>query len=106
MYELLVEKNNNVINVSSNTSTTPMPSYDPVQAHSIVNNNQNIEELSKEPINIARTQNVSTNTTRCTSKGVDSYFELTDEALKEHIASLEKQLRDKHYIIGLHYSTA
>ena len=43
MYELLVEKNNNVINVSSNTSTTPMLSYDPVQAHSIVNNNQNIE---------------------------------------------------------------
>ena len=106
MYELLVEKNNNVINVSSNTSTTPMPSYDPVQAHSIVNNNQNIEELSKEPINIARTQNVSTNTTRCTSRDMDSYFELTDEALKEHIASLEKQLRDKHYIIGLHYSTA
>ena len=56
MDQLLVEKNNNVINVSSNTSAIPMPSYDPVEAHSIVNNNQNIEELSKEPINIARTQ--------------------------------------------------
>ena len=33
--------------------------------------------------------------TSCTSKGIDSYFELIVKAVKDHISSLEKQFRDK-----------
>ena len=70
-------------NVSSNSSTTPMPSYDPEEVHSIDNNYQNIEDLFTQPTNFPRMQNVSTNTTTCTSKGTDSYFELIVEALRQ-----------------------
>lgn len=94
MDQLLIKKNNNVSNVSKNTSTTPMSSHDNVEACSVDNNHQNIENVFNEPINIARTQDVSPNTTNCTSEGTGSYFQL-----KDHIASFEKQLRDKQYIM-------
>ena len=69
-------------NISSDSSTTLMPSYDPEEAHRTDNNYQNIEDLFTEPTNFPRMQNVSTNTTSCTSKGTDSYFELIVEALR------------------------
>ena len=70
------------INVNSNTSITPMPSYDPAEAHSMDDNYQNIEDLFKKSINFARMQNVSTNTTSCTSKSKDRYFELIVDTLR------------------------
>ena len=99
MNQLLVKKNNNDSNVSSNISATPVPSYYQEEARSMDNNHQNIEGLFIEPINIVTAQNVSTNTTS-SSEGIDSYFELVVKTLKDHIANLEKQLRDKQYIIG------
>ena len=44
MDQLLIKKNNNVSNVGSNTSTTPMPIHDQVEACSMNINHQNIVE--------------------------------------------------------------
>ena len=44
MDQLLIKKHNNVSNVSGNTSTTPMPIHDQVEASSMNINHQNIVE--------------------------------------------------------------
>ena len=65
------------------------------------------------PKNITVTQDASTNTSKrvtvtqdasnsasnCVDNGTDGYFELVLKSLRDHIVSLENQLRDKQYII-------
>ena len=48
---------------------------------------------------ITVTQDASTNTSNRIGKVTDSYFELFLKSLKDDIASLENQLKDKQYII-------
>ena len=48
---------------------------------------------------ITVTKDAPTNRSNCTDKGTDSYFELVLKSGKDHIASLEKQLMYKQYII-------
>ena len=52
-----------------------MSSYGQAETRSMDNNHRNVEDLFNEYINIAKTQNVSNNTTS-SSKGIASYFEL------------------------------
>ena len=51
---------------------------------------------SAYPKNITVKQDASTNTS---NRVTDSYFELVLKSLKDHIVSLENQLRNKQYII-------
>lgn len=71
-FRLLVDgkKNENADNVGSNNNAICIPSHDQVKAYSL-DNYQNIENLFKNPINIAKTQDVSINSICYTSKGID-----------------------------------
>ena len=67
-----------------------------MKAPNVDNNHQIIETLFDEPTNIVRTLDVSSNSTSCISKGINSYFELDVKPLKGLIASLENQLRENN----------
>ena len=69
-------------NVSSNTGTTSLPSYDRVEARSMDNDHQNNKDLFNEATNV---ENLSTNRTSSSR-----HFELVVKTVLGHIASFKK----------------
>ena len=59
-----------------------------------------IQDTSTNTSNrVTVTQDASTSASNRVDKGTDSYLELILKSLRDHIVSLENQLRDKQYII-------
>ena len=59
-----------------------------------------IQDTSTNTSNrVTVTQDASTSASNRADKGTDSYLELALKSLRDHIVSLENQLRDKQYII-------
>ena len=89
-------KKNSVSNASNNVSAISVASCDQLEARSMYKNHQNIKDLFKRPINIIKTQNVSSNTTKWINKDIDSYFELFFKSPKGLHFQLRQQLGDNH----------
>ena len=65
----------NAGNFGWNNNTVSIPSYNQAEACSM-DNHQKIEDLFNDPVNNAKTQDVSTNSTSYTSKGINKCFNM------------------------------